>query len=46
MIYKNDCTLPTEYLEQLAEQGLEGLLDLVWVLVSIGLRILFTHLAT
>ena len=45
MIYKNDCTLPNEYLEQLTEQGFEELLDLVWVLVSIGLRILFTHLA-
>ena len=39
MIYKNDCTLPTEYLEQLAEQGLEGLPDLVRVLVNQAMQI-------
>lgn len=32
MIYKSDCTLITEYLKQLAEQGLEGLPDLIRVL--------------
>ena len=39
MIYKNDCTLPTEYLKQLAEQGLEGLPDLVRVLVNQAMQI-------
>ena len=39
MTYKNDCTLPTEYLEQLAEQGLEGLPDLVRVLVNQAMQI-------
>jgi hypothetical protein len=32
MIYKDDCTLPKEYLEQLAEQGLEGLPELIRML--------------
>ena len=39
MIYKKDCTLPTEYLKQLAEQGLEGLPDLVRVLVNQAMQI-------
>jgi transposase-like protein len=39
MIYKNDCTLPTEYLEQLTEQGLEGLPDLIRVMVNEAMRI-------
>jgi len=39
MIYKNDCTLPTEYLEQLSEQSLEGLPDLVRTLVNEAMRI-------
>jgi len=39
MIYKNDCTLPTEYLEQLGEQGLEGLPELVRTLVNEAMRI-------
>ena len=39
MIYKNDCTLTKEYLEQLAEQGLEGLPDLVRVLVNQAMQI-------
>ena len=39
MIYKNDCTLPKEYLEQLAKQGLEGLPDLVRVLVNQAMQI-------
>ena len=39
MIYKSDCTLPNEYLEQLTEQGLEGLPDLIRVLVNEAMRI-------
>jgi len=39
MIYKSDCTLITEYLEQLAEQGLEGLPDMVRVLVNQAMQI-------
>jgi putative transposase len=39
MIYKNDCTLPTEYLEQLTEQGLDGLPDLIRVMVNEAMRI-------
>jgi len=39
MIYENDCTLPTEYLEQLSEQGLEGLPDLIRVMVNEAMRI-------
>jgi len=39
MIYKNDCTLPSEYLEQLAEEGLEGLPDLIRVVVNEAMRI-------
>jgi len=39
MIYKNDCTLPTEYLEQLSEQGLDSLPDLIRVMVNEAMRI-------
>jgi len=39
MIYKNDCTLPKEYLEQLTEQGLDGLPDLIRVMVNEAMRI-------
>jgi len=39
MIYKNDCTLPTEYLEQLTEQGLDGLPYLIRVMVNEAMRI-------
>ena len=39
MIYKNDCTLTKEYLKQLTEQGLEGLPDLVRVLVNQAMQI-------
>ena len=39
MIYKNNCTLPSEYLEELAKQGLDGLPDLVRVLVNEAMRI-------
>ena len=39
MIYKNDCTLPTGYLEQLTEKGLDGLPDLIRVIVNEAMRI-------
>lgn len=39
MIYKNDCTIPNEYLEQLTEQSLEGLPDLIRVMVNEAMRI-------
>ena len=39
MIYKNDCTLPREYLEQFIEQGLEGLPDLIRIMVNEAMRI-------
>lgn len=34
MIYRENCTLPKEYLEQLTEQGLEGLPEMIRVLVN------------
>jgi len=39
MIYKNDCTLPKEYVEQLTEQGLEGLPEWIRVLVNEAMQI-------
>ena len=39
MIYSNDCTLPTKYLEQLTEQRLEGLPDMIRVLVNQAMQI-------
>jgi len=39
MIYKDDCTLATEYLEQLTEQGLEGIPDMIRVLVNQAMQI-------
>ena len=39
MIYKNDCTLPKEYLEGLTGQGLEGLPNLIRVIVNEAMRI-------
>lgn len=39
MIYKNNCTLPSEYLEEMAKQGLEGLPELVRVIVNEAMRI-------
>lgn len=39
MIYKNNCTLPSEYLEELAKQGMDGLPDLMRVLVNEAMRI-------
>ena len=39
MIYKEDCTLPREYLERLTGQGLEGLPELVRVLIIEAMRI-------
>ena len=34
MTYQRDCTLPTEFLKQLTEQGLESLPELIRVLVN------------
>ncbi len=39
MIYKSDCTLTRENLEQLSKQGMDGLPDLVRVLVNEAMRI-------
>ena len=39
MIYKNDCTLPEEYLEGLTGQGLEGLPNLIRVIVNEAMQI-------
>ena len=39
MIYENDCTLPTEYLEYLTEQGLDGLPHLMRALMNEAMRI-------
>jgi len=39
MIYKDDCTLPREYLKQLTEQGLEGLPDMIRLLVNEAMQI-------
>jgi len=39
MIYKDDCTLPKEYLKQLTEQGLDGLPDLIRVMVNEAMQI-------
>ena len=43
MIYKDDCTLTKEYLEQLTEEGLEGLPDLVRTLVNKAMQIEREH---
>ena len=39
MIYENNCTLPKEYLEQLINQGIEGLPDLIRTLVNEAMQI-------
>lgn len=39
MIYKNNCTLTTEYLDQITEQGMEALPDLVRILVNEAMQI-------
>ena len=39
MIYKNDCTLPKEYLEQLTAEGLESLPEMIRVLVNQAMQI-------
>ena len=39
MIYKNDCTLPKEYLEQLTTEGLESLPEMIRVLVNEAMQI-------
>ena len=38
MIYENDCTLPNEYIEWIAREGLEGLPDLIRLLVNEAMR--------
>jgi len=43
MTYKKDCTLPSEYLEELTEQGLEGLPELIRVVVNEAMRIEREH---
>jgi putative transposase len=39
MIYKDDCTLPKEYLEQLTEEGLESLPEMIRLLVNQAMQI-------
>jgi len=39
MIYENDCTLPTEYLEQLTKLGLGNLPEMIRVMVNEAMRI-------
>ena len=39
MIYKNDCTLPKEYLGQLTAEGLESLPEMIRVLVNEAMQI-------
>ena len=39
MIYKNDCTLPKEYLEQLNEEGLENLPEMIQLLINQAMQI-------
>ena len=39
MIYKNDCTLSKEYLEQLTEEGLESLPEMIRTLVNQAMQI-------
>ena len=39
MIYNNDCTLTTEYLEQLTKQGLDGLPDLIRIIINQAMQI-------
>jgi hypothetical protein len=34
MTYQDDCTLPTDLLEQLTEQGLESQPDMIRILVN------------
>ncbi|MCX6035442.1 MAG: IS256 family transposase [Chloroflexi bacterium] len=39
MIYEEDCTLPKEYLEKLTAEGLEGLPEMIQILVNEAMRI-------
>ena len=39
MICKNDCNFPKEYLEQLSEQGLEGIPDMIRMLINQAIQI-------
>jgi transposase-like protein len=38
MTYNDDFTLPTEYLEQLAEQGMEYMPELIRILLNLAMR--------
>ena len=38
MTYPNDCTLPTEVLEQLASQGLNQLPEMICILVNAAMQ--------
>lgn len=38
MIYENDCTLPKEYIEWIAREGLEGLPELIRLVVNEAMR--------
>ena len=39
MTYKSDCTLPTEILEQIAEQGLDVLPELIRIVLNAAMQI-------
>ena len=39
MIYEEDCTLPKEYLEKLTSEGLEGIPEMIQILVNEAMRI-------
>ncbi len=39
MIYKSDCTLPKEYLEQLTSNGLDGLADMIRLLINQAMQV-------
>ena len=39
MTYQEDCTLPTEFLEQLASEGLDGLPEMIRVLVNQAMQL-------
>ena len=39
MIYEEDCTLPKEYLEKLTAEGLEGLPEMIRVLINGAMQI-------
>ena len=39
MTYPEDCTLPNEFLEQLAKEGLDGLPEMIRVLVNQAMQL-------